>query len=92
MAAENIGVSVPDQLKQNLDWYISHQQELSVQYSGRILLIVNQKLISVFDDLGSAWEKASQDFEPGTFTLQPCSPGPDSYTLMLFSPGYASSI
>lgn len=82
------GEGVPDPLRKNLDWYIANQQELSAKYNGKVLLIVDQRLIAAFDSMGEAYFAATKTYAPGSFTLQPCSPGPDSYTLMLYSPWY----
>jgi hypothetical protein len=81
-------MSVSDPLKKNLDWYIANQPELSAKYNGKILLIVDQQLVKAFDDMGDAYVEAMKSYAPGTFTLQPCSPDADSYTLMLYSPAY----
>ncbi len=78
--------SVSDPLKENLDWYIANQQELAAKHNGKILLIVDQKLIAAFDSMGEAYAVALKAYAPGSFTLQPCSPDPDSYTLVLYSP------
>ena len=80
--------SVPDPLKKNLEWYIANQQELAAKYNGKVLLIVDQRLVQAFDGMGEAYAKALQSYTPGTFTLQPCSPDADSYTLTLYSPEY----
>jgi len=79
----------PDPLKKNLDWYIANQQELAARYNGKVLLIVDQNLIAAFDSMAEAYVAALKTYALGTFTLQPCSPGPDSYTLMFYSPSYA---
>jgi hypothetical protein len=81
-------VGVPDSLRKNLDWYIANQKDLAGKYNGKILLIVDQRLIKAFDDMGAAYMEASKSYVAGTFTLQPCSPDPDSYSLMLYSPTY----
>jgi hypothetical protein len=86
-AVEKLGA--PDSLKRNLEWYIANQKELAAKYNGKILLIVDQKLVKAFDDMAQAFTEASKAHEPGTYTLQPCSPDPDSYTLMLYSPMYS---
>ncbi len=64
--AEN---DVPSPLKKNLDWYIANQRDLSAKYSGKILLIVDQKLVDVFDSMGNAYITAMKSYAPGTFTL-----------------------
>ena len=86
--ADDAAIGVPDPLKKNLEWYIANQQELSAKYNGKILLIVDQHLVRAFDDMGEAYTEALKSCAPGTFTLQPCSPDADSYTLMLYSPAY----
>jgi hypothetical protein len=82
--------NAPAPLKRNLDWYIANQGELAAKYNGKVLLIVDEKVIKVFDDIAGAYIEAMKSYEPGTFTLQPCSPDPDSYTLMLYSPMYSA--
>lgn len=77
-------------LNANLDWYIANQKDLVAKYNGKILLIVDRKLIRAFDSMQEAYEFALRSYAPGTFTLQPCSPGPDSYTLVLYSPFYSA--
>jgi hypothetical protein len=78
----------PDSLKKNLEWYIANQKALAEKYNGKVLLIVNQTLINAFGDMGTAYTEALKTYTPGTFTLQPCSPDADSYTLTLYSPMY----
>jgi hypothetical protein len=85
--AESLGA--PDSLKKNLEWYIANQKSLAEKYNGKVLLIVDQKLVNAFDDVGAAYTEALKSYQPGTFTLQPCSPDPESYTLMLSSPMYS---
>jgi hypothetical protein len=81
---------VPDSLRRNLDWYIANQKELARKYNGKILLIVDQNLVKAFNDMAEAYGEALKTYEVGTFTLQPCSPDADSYTLMLYSPMYSA--
>jgi hypothetical protein len=88
MDPKNRDLEVPDSLKKNLDWYIANQKELSEKYTGKILLIVDQHLVKVFDEMSDAYTEASKLYAVGTFTLQPCSPDSDSYTLMLYAPMY----
>jgi hypothetical protein len=86
--AEVDAMNVPDPLKKNLDWYIANQRDLSAKYNGKILLIVDQELVQAFDSMNEAYAVATKNYTLGTFTLQPCSPDPDSYTLTLYSPAY----
>lgn len=76
-------------LKKDLEWYIANQRELSAKYNGKVLLIVNRGLIGAFDSMSEAYSAAiKSSYKPGTFTLQPCSPDSDSYTVTLYSPAY----
>jgi hypothetical protein len=87
-ADNNSEMSVPDPLKRNLDWYIANQKELSAKYNGKILLIVDQKLVGDFGSMDEAYATALKTYQLGSFTLQPCSPDSDSYTLTLYNPAY----
>jgi hypothetical protein len=91
-AIDDGAMSVPDPLKKNLDWYIANQRELSAKHNGKVLLIVDQKLIGAFDSMNDAYTAALKTYTLGSFTLQPCSPDPDSYTLMLYSPAYSAIV
>lgn len=87
-AANKIVPNVPDLLKKDLEWYIANQRELSQKYNGKILLIVDQRLIAAFGSMQEAYATAIKDYAPGSFSLQPCSPDSDSYTLTLHSPAF----
>jgi hypothetical protein len=87
---EGVAAGVPDPLKKNLDWYIANQKELSAKYNGKILLIVDQKLVAAFDSMADAYTAGTKNYALGSFTLQPCSPDSDSYTLTLYSPAYSA--
>ncbi len=88
MNPKSEGMDVPDSLRRNLEWYIDNQKELAEKYNGKILLIIDQSLVKVFNDMTEAYTEASKSYPAGTFTLQPCSPDPESYTLMLYTPTY----
>ena len=81
-------MSVPDQLRKDLEWYIANQKDLAAQHNGKILLIVDQKLIDSFGSMEEAFAAAAKKYSPGTFTLQPCSPDSDSYTLTIYTPSF----
>lgn len=80
-----------DPLKKNLDWYVEHQVDLAAKFNGKVLLIVNQELIGAFDSMEAAYTNAIKKYEIGNFTLQPCSPSADSYTLTLYNPRFSVS-
>jgi hypothetical protein len=82
-------LGVPDNQRKNLDWYIANQKELAAKYNGKILLIVDQALVKVFDSMSDAYSAAIASYSLGTFTLQPCSPDSESYTTMFYTPMYS---
>jgi len=86
--ADKSGSSVPEPLKKDLEWYIENQRGLSEKYNGKVLLIVNQHLVGAFGSMQEAYATAIKTYTLGTFTLQPCSPDSDSYTLTLYSPSH----
>jgi hypothetical protein len=86
MTTDSKQMNAPDSLKKNLEWYIANQKTLAEKYNGKVLLIVDQKLIGAFADMGTAYTDALKTYALGTFTLQPCSADSDSYTLTLYSP------
>ena len=67
-------------IDKEFDYYLKHQSELVKQYSGKYLVIKNQKVEGVFDDELSAYQDASQKFDAGSFLIQPCLPGQEGYT------------
>ena len=90
VANTSSSLGVPEHQRKNLGWYIANQAALSAKYNGKILVIVDQNLIGAFDTMEDAYVTALQSHEPGSFTLQPCSPDSGSYTLMLYSPAYSA--
>lgn len=69
-----------NKLKSCFDYYISNQDALVHEYEGRVLVIVDQKVVGVYDSELEAYEHAKVDYPMGEFLIQRCSPGPASYT------------
>lgn len=67
-------------LEEELDYYIKHQNELVKQYEGKYLVIKNKKIVGAYDSEIEAYNDAKNKFEVGTFLIQPCMPGSESYT------------
>ncbi len=70
---------------QELEYFITHQEELVGQYQGKILVLRNQSVVGVYDSMGDAYFEAQKQFPLGTFMLQQCIPGPDAYTVTISS-------
>jgi hypothetical protein len=67
-------------LEKEFDYYLQHQKELVRKYNGKILVIKGQTVIGVFDSELEAVQKTSETHELGTFLVQKCEPGKESYT------------
>lgn len=67
-------------LKKELDYYIEHQDELVVQYDGKFIVIKDCKVIGAYNTALEAVENTKQKHQLGTFIVQKCEPGKESYT------------
>jgi hypothetical protein len=67
-------------LQKELEYFKSHQEELVQKYLGKFLVIKNQKVQGVYDTEMDAYTDAKKNFELGTFLIQHCLPGEESYT------------
>ena len=67
-------------LEKEFQYYIDHQGELVEKYRGKVIVIKNKRVIGVYDSDIEAIEKTSEKHEMGTFLVQKCEPGPNSYT------------
>jgi hypothetical protein len=70
-----------NELQRNLDFFINNQAILSTQYKGKILLIYHQQVTGSFENYEKAYTEALSKYIPGEFSLIPCRPGPDAYTV-----------
>jgi len=69
-----------NQLMKEFDYYLEHQQELVQKHNGKVIVIKGQTVIGVFDSELEAVQKTSEGHELGTFLVQRCKPGRESYT------------
>lgn len=67
-------------LEEEFRYYIAHQDELVAQHKGKYVVIKGEKVIGVFDDEIEAINQTSKTHELGTFLVQKCEEGADSYT------------
>lgn len=68
------------ELQKEFRYYIDHQDELVEKYRGKVIVIKDEKVIGVYDSDLEAIEKTSEKYELGTFLVQKCEPGFNSYT------------
>ena len=67
-------------LEKEFNYYIENQKELVKKYNGKFIVIKNKKIIGVFDSELKAIEEISKTEKLGTFLIQKCEPGVESYT------------
>jgi hypothetical protein len=67
-------------LEKEFNYYLEHQEELVKKYNGRFLVIKDCNVIGAYDSELEAVEKTAKEHELGTFLVQKCEPGSESYT------------
>ena len=69
-----------DQLKQEFEYYLEHQAQLVRSHDGKVIVIKNNTVIGVYDSEFQALKETAKNHELGTFLIQKCAPGKESYT------------
>jgi len=67
-------------LENEFNYYLRNQKELVEKYKGKYIVIMDAKLLGAYDSELEAIEETSKKHELGTFLVQRCEPGADSYT------------
>lgn len=67
-------------LERELGYFKAHQKELVKKYEGKFLVIKNQQVQGFYDTEMEAYTDAKKRFELGTFLIQKCEFGQESYT------------
>jgi len=67
-------------LKKEFQYYLDNQKEFVKKFEGKFLVIKDLQIKGAYDSQGDAYENAVKEFELGTFLIQHCIPGSDSYT------------
>jgi len=67
-------------LEKEFNYYLEHQEELVKKYNGKFIVIKDCNVIGAYDSELEAVEKTAEEHELGTFLVQKCEPGSESYT------------
>ena len=67
-------------LEKEFNYYLEHQDELVEKYKGKFVVIKNQQVIAAYESELDAIQETSKQHELGTFLVQKCEPGRESYT------------
>jgi len=73
---------VSEPLEKEFKYYIGHQNELVNRYRGKFIVIKGCTVIGAYDSDLEAIQETSKKEELGTFLVQKCEPGKNSYTQM----------
>jgi len=69
-----------EKLEKEFNYYVEHQDELVEKYNGKFIVIKDCHVIGAFDSELEAVEKTAKQHEIGTFLVQKCERGKESYT------------
>ena len=67
-------------LEKEFNYYIEHQNELVKKYGGKFVVIKDSKVLGSYDSEIEAIDKTIKKHKPGTFLVQLCEAGDESYT------------
>jgi hypothetical protein len=67
-------------LEKEFQYYLDHQDELIKKYNKRFIVIKDEKVIGDYDTKLDAYNRTIKNHALGTFLIQQCSPGTESYT------------
>jgi hypothetical protein len=69
-----------DNLKKEFQFYLDHQQELLEKYRGKYVVIKGARVVGSHDTEMEAILETSKEHQLGSFLVQKCEPGSESYT------------
>ena len=72
-------------LTKEFEFYLKNQEKLVEKYDGKVIVIKNCKIIGTYETEIEAVNETSKTEELGTFLVQKCEPGTESYTQMFHS-------
>ena len=67
-------------LEKEFEFYKKNQATLVSKYNGKTLVIKDCKVIGVFDSEFEAVTQSAKEHELGTFLVQKCEPGEESFS------------
>ncbi len=67
-------------LEKEFNYYLDNQSELVEKYNGKFLVIKEDQVIGTYDSESVALFETEKAHEKGTFLIQFCESGDESYT------------
>ena len=75
-----------EKLNQEFEYYVKHQPELVEKYDGRYVVIVDQKVIGVFDTQDDAINAMlKKGYKIGDFLVHLVGEGKENYSAILYN-------
>jgi len=72
-------------LEREFKYFKDHQEELVKKYNSKFIVIVGEEVVGNFDKELKAYTETKKNHPVGTFLIQHCLPGKDSYTQTFYS-------
>ncbi len=72
-------------LTREFQYYLEHQEELVGLHEGKYIVIRNEAVIGVFDSELAAIQETAKKHAMGSFLVQRCELGQESYTQVFHS-------
>ncbi len=69
-----------EKLEKEFKYYLENQDKLVEKHKGKFIVIKNCKIIGVYDSELEAINQTTKKHKLGTFLVQKCEPGKESYT------------
>lgn len=67
-------------LKEEFQYFLDNQDELVERYEGKFVVIKGKEILGAFESEFEAIQETVKEHELGTFLVQECVPGTDSFT------------
>lgn len=67
-------------IEKEFKYYLKHQSDLVKKYNGKFIVLKNEKVIGVYNSHSEAYNETVKKEELGTFLIQHCLLGSDSYS------------
>jgi len=72
-------------LEQEFRYYLKNQAEFVKKYNRKVLVIKGEEILGVYKNENEAIAETLKKHELGTFLVQKCEPGEESYTMTFHS-------
>jgi hypothetical protein len=67
-------------IENEFKYYLAHQAELVEKYNGKFIVLKNEQVIGSYDSNREAYSETVKKETLGTFLIQHCTPGSESYS------------